>query len=429
MLTEGKTLKESVLIDHKEVVETPLLAEAQEAEKQDVILRTVQMDVMDVPPQTSGQEVSTDQKEFKECESDREVTTMVVPELNLPEEEVIDFENYKKSLDQHIIVSRPRSFSDPSGSERYIPYNQTLESAFNAVNWVGERPELRSPELKPETPSEDQEPGTPRLTCSTLYSDVSEPGQSTFSTFVLPEQKINERKPMVFVGGVSASTTPLELVQEFKKQGFNVTVVPRIRYGVSFGFCPDLVLSSIEEVEKLLSLGRIWVKDRWIDIRPYIPKDEPSPSPPKAETFTANGSQYQEFRPQSVHLNEQIEFITHEVRTSQDLMTSNCTTPDDSQNTTPELGNCSPVNPGHFYSVNPPYFQMAPVFPLSPGQIHPNMMPQFFPNQVPPEFILPQMMQSPSPPSGEEQLTPTIQHPLEAQKPHVTGNFFKFVST
>lgn len=88
-----------------------------------------------------------------------------------------------------------------------------------------------------------------------------------------PQDKINERKPMVFVGGVSASTTPIELVHEFRKQGFNVTVLPRIRYGVSFGFCPDLVLSTIAEVEELLACERIWVKDRWVDIRPYIPKD------------------------------------------------------------------------------------------------------------------------------------------------------------
>jgi len=95
-------------------------------------------------------------------------------------------------------------------------------------------------------------------------------------------EKINERKPMVFVGGISANTSPLELVQEFKEQGYNVTVMPRIRYGVSFGFCPDLVLSCDEEVEELLSQGRLKVKDRWIDIRPYIPKDEcgqPQPQP------------------------------------------------------------------------------------------------------------------------------------------------------
>eukprot|EP00492_Amphilonche_elongata_P002604 TRINITY_DN288_c0_g1_i7.p2 TRINITY_DN288_c0_g1~~TRINITY_DN288_c0_g1_i7.p2 ORF type:complete len:126 (-),score=21.61 TRINITY_DN288_c0_g1_i7:120-497(-) len=89
-----------------------------------------------------------------------------------------------------------------------------------------------------------------------MISEQLQQQQPVVMEGIPPEQKINERKPMVFVGGVSASTTPLELVTELKKQGFNVTVVPRIRYGVSFGFCPDLVLSSQAEVEKLLSMGR-----------------------------------------------------------------------------------------------------------------------------------------------------------------------------
>jgi len=87
-------------------------------------------------------------------------------------------------------------------------------------------------------------------------------------------EKVNERKPMVFIGGVSASCSPLELVHELKNQGFNVPVLPRIRYGSSFGFCPDLVLSSKEELRRILSLGRVWVKDRWLDVRPYIPKED-----------------------------------------------------------------------------------------------------------------------------------------------------------
>jgi len=106
-----------------------------------------------------------------------------------------------------------------------------------------------------------------------------EPGRDTLERELLEmntDSKINERKPMVFVGGIGASTSPLELVHEFRAQGFNVTVVPRIRYGVSFGFCPDLVLSNENEKTKLLSMGRVWVKDRWVDIRQYIPKDEPS---------------------------------------------------------------------------------------------------------------------------------------------------------
>jgi len=93
------------------------------------------------------------------------------------------------------------------------------------------------------------------------------------------ENKTNELKPMVFVGGISASTSPMELVTALKAQGFKVVVVPRIRYGVSFGFCPDLVLSTEEEVQTLLAKGRVWVKDRWVDIRPYVPKDSTLPVP------------------------------------------------------------------------------------------------------------------------------------------------------
>merc|ERR1719462_708937 len=122
---------------------------------------------------------------------------------------------------------------------------------------------------------EIHEPGSPVRNKLDLIEDLMNVEGPSKLQQIPPEQKINERKPMVFVGGVSASTTPLELVTELKKQGFNVTVVPRIRYGVSFGFCPDLVLSSQAEVEKLLGMGRVWVKDRWVDIRPYIPKEEP----------------------------------------------------------------------------------------------------------------------------------------------------------
>lgn len=112
-----------------------------------------------------------------------------------------------------------------------------------------------------------------------MFEHLSHPLQQTIDPFdfqvvLQPGQKINERKPMVFVGGIGASTTSLEVVSELKRQGFNVTVVPRIRYGVSFGFCPDLVLSTASEQRKLLDMKRIWVKDRWCDIRPYIPKED-----------------------------------------------------------------------------------------------------------------------------------------------------------
>jgi len=101
-------------------------------------------------------------------------------------------------------------------------------------------------------------------------------------------EKVNERKPMVFIGGVSASCSPLELVHELKDQGFNVPVLPRIRYGSSFGFCPDLVLSSEEELRRILSMGRVWVKDRWLDVRPYIPKEDKDGSSTKGSVSGCN---------------------------------------------------------------------------------------------------------------------------------------------
>lgn len=159
---------------------------------------------------------------------------------------------------------RPRFYSDPTG------WNIAADTMMAETYIVGERTPERTPEMsppiavcKPEDMIMMKEPGFgPEM----MYAEC----------LLAPQPKVNERKPMVFIGGVSASTSPMEVVHELKNQGFNVTVVPRIRYGVSFGFCPDLVLSSEEEVQRLLSMGRVWVKDRWIDVRPYIPKDEES---------------------------------------------------------------------------------------------------------------------------------------------------------
>jgi len=150
--------------------------------------------------------------------------------------------------------TRPRFYSDPTGrDDRWGMCSLDAEEESKEI--IGEI----TPERTPEMPSVES-------LCKT--KEIPE--------WLLPEEKINERKPMVFIGGVSASTTPMEVVYELKKQGFNVTVVPRIRYGVSFGFCPDLVLSSAEEVETLLAMNKIWIKDRWVDVRPYVPKDEAS---------------------------------------------------------------------------------------------------------------------------------------------------------
>lgn len=155
----------------------------------------------------------------------------------------------------------------------------------------------KTPELSPQLqsfPDAILEPAEMQL------QEHLEPGSSIEEWDAEP--KVNERKPMVFIGGISASTSPMDLVVELKRQGFNVTVVPRIRYGVSFGFCPDLVVSSGEEVARLLGIRRIWIKDRWCDVRPYVAKDDQTPpNSPPPEPVTQGQPEMQEF----IHYDDQ----------------------------------------------------------------------------------------------------------------------------
>lgn len=348
------------------------------------------------------------------------------PVLNLGHEELLDFEAYKANIErQHTQFFRPRSFSDPQGCERYVQYPYTMEDAMNRI---GENPELYSIQNLNSLPSnlvhneqldEIHEPGSPVRNKLDLIEDLMNvEGPGTFQQ-IPPEQKINERKPMVFVGGVSASTTPLELVAELKKQGFNVTVVPRIRYGVSFGFCPDLVLSSQAEVKRLLSMGRVLVKDRWVDIRPYIPKEEPQAQSSQSSTrgASAEAPSMESHTPPRTQttpmfngvVENNVEYITHE-----DLMSSCPTSPAPSQNTTPSIGAASPVTPGgaqhHFVPhMNPPFFQMTPVLPFSPGGYQPHMVqPHFFP---PPQEHF--HVFSPTPMNAMHSPSPPEQHPMQ----------------
>jgi len=46
-------------------------------------------------------------------------------------------------------------------------------------------------------------------------------------------------------------------------------VNPKIRKGNSFAYCPNVALATVDQVNKALSLGQIWVKDRFADIREY----------------------------------------------------------------------------------------------------------------------------------------------------------------
>jgi len=348
------------------------------------------------------------------------------PVLNLGHEELLDFEAYKANIErQHTPFFRPRSFSDPQGCERYVQYPYAMGDAMNRI---GENPEMYTAQNLNSLPSklvheerldEIHEPGSPVRNKLDLIEDLMNVEGPSKLQQIPPEQKINERKPMVFVGGVSASTTPLELVTELKKQGFNVTVLPRIRYGVSFGFCPDLVLSSQTEVENLLSMGRVWVKDRWVDIRPYIPKEEPQA--PSAQSSTRGASaetpSVRSYTPpqtqptQMIHgvVENNVEYISHE-----ELMSSCPTSPAPSQNATPSIGNASPVTPGgaqhHFVPhMNPPFIQMTPVLPFSPGGYQPHMVqPHFFP---PPQEHF--HVFSPTPINAMHSPSPPEQHPMQ----------------
>merc|ERR1719433_1342654 len=104
--------------------------------------------------------------------------------LNLREEEVIDFEGYKKSIDRGYspLFARPRSFSEPKGAERYIPYAFTIEDAFHNQPWVGEKSPPRDPlpsafETLPEE-SASPEPGSPARDQLDMIDDViEEPGR------------------------------------------------------------------------------------------------------------------------------------------------------------------------------------------------------------------------------------------------------------
>jgi len=334
-------------------------------------------------------------------------------DLNLPEEDVIDFETYKNNLDAPKMYTRCRSFSEPSGSMRHIAY-QSMEDAFNNKTLViGELPMKVSPVLAPVSTTsgcEDideyvNQPGSPS-DLNQFDLSQNEPGQIT------PIEKVNERKPMVFVGGVSASTTSIELVTELKSQGFNVTVLPRIRYGVSFGFCPDLVLSSDEEVEKILALGRVWVKDRWIDVRPYIPKDneeKPMNSPPALNETLVETNDI---------VDGSVAYISRE-----DLLNTSCTTSPSSSHDTMSPPTMSPITLGQFYPM-PPGYQFGNMINFDTNgniinfndpnlyQQSPIMSPMWFPAapaQTGGEFV---SFQTPSHPPGFS--PPREQHPLEA---------------
>lgn len=399
------------------------VAEPKEKEEKKIEspLFVVKQPVLDVLPDIDEmplihEDLTLDEKSLSISDDEKEKPDLKkyseLEDLDLPSNDVIDFETYKTNLELPKCYARPRSFSEPCGAEKYIAYD-SLETSFNDA-WVGELPIQMSPVLTAMTTQGNADEFDEK---ETDYSD--QPGSPTHVNFSLqnepgraqPAEKINERKPMVFVGGVSASTTSIELVTELKSQGFNVTVLPRIRYGVSFGFCPDLVLSSDDEVEKLLALGRVWVKDRWIDVRPYIPKESETVAKEAPEVSEKQSEKDCSSPTDVIHIEDavgdSVAYISRE-----DLLNTNISSPPSSNESSPVIlaENLSPVTP-QFVPMN--YFHMTPGFfpnqtfsPSHVPQMMPLVPPGFFPTQG--EFV-----SIPSPPQGYQlRDNEYLQHPI-----------------
>jgi len=241
--------------EEKQIQRSDSLDQVCEEQKSEFILK-----------EQTAQNVNIEKETIELSASNLVSTFNVEPEEDNEKENVtIPFEEIEEIF-SNLNKPRPRFYSDPTGrQDRWGVFGPESDDVPKLP--VGERTPETTPEMSP-----------PAVICKPEeIPPLTQPGstQEVTQQWLLPEEeKINERKPMVFIGGVSASTTPMEVVYELKHQGYNVTVVPRIRYGVSFGFCPDLVLSSEGEVEALLAMKKIWIKDRWIDVRPYVPKEE-----------------------------------------------------------------------------------------------------------------------------------------------------------
>lgn len=246
--------------------------------------------VTDNGPETVNEEVEepeTPKDESRELEITSTEVLTIEATVEEGEKRTLDLTTY--IVEETIFPCRnKRSHSEPDTKQKRL--------ALLSTGSCGERTPEFSPVMSPEMVCSEEE--------DRLF--YRQPGSVEIDDEWETEPKVNERKPMVFMGGISASTSPMDLVMELKKQDFNVTVVPRIRYGVSFGFCPDLVVSTIEEVKRLLAIRRIWIKDRWCDVRPYVAKEDKmditSPSSSSSRTsdtaeshhshMTLNSTQY-----------------------------------------------------------------------------------------------------------------------------------------
>jgi len=160
---------------------------------------------------------------------------------------------------------RKRRSSKKTADDRQFRFTQVADIAEELAESNAKKNEV-SPnvfkEVKPNLTPRQGEQRTPPLP-KLVQKSIKEERRSR-----------STKDNLIFVGGINIETTAQELTSELSDQGFNVVNKPRIRVGNSFAYCPDLVLSSKNEVRRLLGMGRIMIKGQWVDVRAYTPKEE-----------------------------------------------------------------------------------------------------------------------------------------------------------
>jgi hypothetical protein len=69
----------------------------------------------------------------------------------------------------------------------------------------------------------------------------------------------------VFLGGLPAHITETTLQEKLAQQGYSVINKPKVLRG----FTPQVCLGSVEEAQKLINKGRIFIDGSQVDVRPY----------------------------------------------------------------------------------------------------------------------------------------------------------------
>jgi len=69
----------------------------------------------------------------------------------------------------------------------------------------------------------------------------------------------------VFLGGLPAHITETTLQEKLNRQGYTVINKPKVLRG----FTPQVCLGSVEEAQKLIKKGRIFIDGSQVDVRPY----------------------------------------------------------------------------------------------------------------------------------------------------------------